>query len=53
MWLFTGAKHGLEEPNKDFTSLLSHATQEKLKTILEKLSISAEHRLDIIKVCLF
>lgn len=46
----TGAKHDVEDPGKEFTSLLSHAVQERLKTIVEKLSVIAEHRLDIVKV---
>ena len=29
---------------------MSHAVEEKLKTVLEKLSVVAEHRLDLIKV---
>lgn len=45
-----GARHDLEEPNKDVTALLSHAVQERLKTVVEKLSVIAEHRLDIVKV---
>lgn len=40
----------MEEPGKEFTALLSHAVQERLKTIIEKLSLIAEHRIDIIKV---
>lgn len=40
----------MEEPSKEFAALLSHAVQERLKTIVEKLSVIAEHRLDIVKV---
>ena len=29
--------------------LVSHATQDRLKTLVSKLSVIAEHRLDIIK----
>ncbi|XP_076060581.1 transcription initiation factor TFIID subunit 4-like isoform X2 [Oratosquilla oratoria] len=43
------AGYGLEEPPKDVTALISHATQERLKTLVEKLAVIAEHRLDIIK----
>merc|ERR1739842_57195 len=43
------AKYGLEEPPKEVVSLVSHATQERLKTIVEKLAVISEHRLDIIK----
>jgi transcription initiation factor TFIID subunit 4 len=44
------AKHGLEEPNNEVAVLVSHATQERLKNVLEKLAIIAEHRIDVIKV---
>ena len=44
------ADHGLEEPLGDVAALISHATQEKLKNLVEKLDVIAEHRLDIIKV---
>lgn len=44
------AKHGLEEPSNDVNVLISHATQERLKNIVEKLAVIAEHRIDIIKV---
>ena len=40
----------MEEPSKEFTALLSHAVQDRLKTAIEKLSVTAEHRLDIVKV---
>lgn len=44
------AKHGLDEPSNDVSVLISHATQERLKNIVEKLAVIAEHRIDIIKV---
>lgn len=44
------AKHGLDEPSSDVSILLSHATQEHLKNIVEKLAVIAEHRIDILKV---
>lgn len=44
------AKHGLEEPSTDVAMLISHAAQERLKNIVEKLAVIAEHRIDIIKV---
>lgn len=44
------AKHGLDEPSNDVAVLISHATQERLKNIVEKLAVIAEHRIDIIKV---
>ncbi|KAF2354536.1 TAFH/NHR1 [Trinorchestia longiramus] len=43
------SKHDMDEPSKEFCALLSHAVQDRLKTIVEKLSVIAEHRIDIIK----
>lgn len=44
------AKHGLDEVSGDVAVLISHACQERLKNVLEKLAIIAEHRIDVIKV---
>lgn len=44
------AKHGLEESGNEVAVLVSHACQERLKNIVEKLAVIAEHRIDIIKV---
>lgn len=44
------AKHGLDEPSFDVAALISHALQERLKNLVEKLACIAEHRLDIIKL---
>ncbi|XP_055621363.1 transcription initiation factor TFIID subunit 4 isoform X5 [Toxorhynchites rutilus septentrionalis] len=44
------ARHGLEEPNSEVAVLISHACQERLKNVVEKLAVIAEHRIDIIKV---
>jgi transcription initiation factor TFIID subunit 4 len=44
------AQHGLEEPSSEVAALISHATQERLKNIVEKLAVIAEHRIDLIKV---
>lgn len=44
------ARHGLEETGADLAVLVSHATQERLKNIVEKLAVIAEHRVDVIKV---
>ncbi|XP_055324866.1 transcription initiation factor TFIID subunit 4 isoform X2 [Sitodiplosis mosellana] len=44
------AKHGLEEPGNEVAVLVSHACQERLKNIVEKLAVIAEHRIDIIKI---
>merc|ERR1719483_1183612 len=40
---------GLDAPTAEVISLMSHATQDRLKTLVAKLSVIAEHRLDIIK----
>ncbi|CAA9995286.1 unnamed protein product [Nesidiocoris tenuis] len=42
-------KHGLDEPTSDVALLISHATQERLKDLVEKLAIIAEHRTDFNK----
>merc|ERR1719245_2760780 len=42
-------RKGLEAPPAEVVALVSHATQERLKSLLEKLSVVAEHRLDIVK----
>lgn len=47
------AKHGMEEPTTEVAVLVSHACQERLKNIVEKLAVIAEHRIDIIKVRFF
>lgn len=41
---------GLDEPSIDLSVLISHACQERLKNIVEKLAVIAEHRMDILKV---
>ena len=40
---------GLESPSPDVINLVSHAAQERLKTLVSKLSVISEHRLDVIK----
>merc|ERR1712111_205873 len=40
---------GLEAPSPDVINLVSHAAQERLKTLVSKLSVISEHRLDVIK----
>ena len=40
---------GLDAPSSEVISLVSHATQDRLKTLVSKLSVIAEHRLDVIK----
>ncbi|KAG5678471.1 hypothetical protein PVAND_008141 [Polypedilum vanderplanki] len=44
------ARHGLDEPSSDIAVLISHAAQEHLKNIVEKLAVIAEHRIDILKM---
>jgi transcription initiation factor TFIID subunit 4 len=43
-------KYGLDEVSSEVISLVSHAAQERLKTLVEKLGIIAEHRIDNLKV---
>lgn len=43
------AKHGLEEPSSDVAAIVSHAVQERIKNIIEKLAIITEHRLEMVK----
>lgn len=44
------SKFGLEECPPDVVSLVSHAVQERLKTLVEKLGVIAEHRQEQLKV---
>ncbi|XP_043526978.1 transcription initiation factor TFIID subunit 4 isoform X1 [Frieseomelitta varia] len=44
------SNYGLEEPNQEVATLISHAAQERLKNLVEKLAVIAEHRADLIKV---
>lgn len=48
--IFLVSSYGLEEPNQEVAALISHATQERLKNLVEKLAVIAEHRIDFIKV---
>ncbi|XP_051161938.1 transcription initiation factor TFIID subunit 4 isoform X2 [Leptopilina boulardi] len=43
-------KYGLEEPNQEVSTLISHAVQERLKNLVEKLAIIGEHRVDLNKM---
>lgn len=43
-------KHGLDEPSPEVSSCISHAVQERLKNLLEKLAVITEHRLENIKI---
>ncbi|XP_077503139.1 uncharacterized protein LOC144113727 isoform X5 [Amblyomma americanum] len=42
-------KYGIEEIPSDVVALISHATQERLKTLVQKLGVVAEHRLENLK----
>ncbi|XP_041986453.1 transcription initiation factor TFIID subunit 4 [Aricia agestis] len=42
-------RHGLEEPSPEVAGIVSHAVHERLKTIVEKLAVVAQHRIDMIK----
>lgn len=50
--LFTVNKEGLEDAAADVPALISHAVAERLKDLLEKFAVVAEHRLDFNKVIL-
>lgn len=50
--LFTVNKEGLEDTAADVPALISHAVAERLKDLLEKFAVVAEHRLDFNKVIL-
>ncbi|CAG9558068.1 unnamed protein product [Danaus chrysippus] len=39
-------RNGLEEPPAEVGALLSHALQERLKSLLEKLAVISQHRID-------
>ena len=42
-------ENGLDEPSAEVIALVSHATQDRLKSLLEKLSVISEHRLDLVR----
>lgn len=46
----SASNYGLEEPSQEVAALISHAAQERLKNLVEKLALIAEHRIDFIKV---
>ena len=48
--LSTGKKHDITELNSDAVNLISHATQERLRGLLEKLTTIAQHRMTTYKV---
>lgn len=50
---FSAMKFGLEEASPDVVAIVSHAVQERLKTLVEKLGMIAEHRQEQLKVCFY
>ncbi|XP_075776928.1 transcription initiation factor TFIID subunit 4B isoform X2 [Pelodiscus sinensis] len=44
-----GRRHDIMEPNSDVVNLISHATQERLRGLLEKLTVIAQHRMTTYK----
>ncbi|KAF5272699.1 hypothetical protein FQA39_LY07726 [Lamprigera yunnana] len=42
-------KKGLDEPSNEVAAVISHAVQERLKNLIEKLAIITEHRLEMVK----
>ncbi|XP_062526848.1 transcription initiation factor TFIID subunit 4 isoform X6 [Bombyx mori] len=40
------ARHNLDEPTGEVAALISHAVQERLKNLIEKLAVIAQHRID-------
>nr|XP_002739729.1 PREDICTED: transcription initiation factor TFIID subunit 4-like [Saccoglossus kowalevskii] len=42
-------KFGLDEPSSEMSNIISHATQERLKTLVEKLALIAQHRMEVYK----
>ena len=42
--------HGIERLSSDAALLMSHALQLRLRTLLEKLSVVAEHRTEVYRV---
>lgn len=47
---YAARKLGIEEVSPDVINLISHASQTRLKTMIEKLSVISEHRMENIKV---
>lgn len=42
-------KHGLEDATSEVAAVISHACQERIKNLVEKLAIITEHRLEMVK----
>ncbi|KAF2878629.1 hypothetical protein ILUMI_27537 [Ignelater luminosus] len=43
------AQRGLDEPSNEVAAVISHAVQERLRNLVEKLAIITEHRLEMVK----
>ena len=53
-WIILAVKrYELTDCSPEVVSLISHAVQERLKTLVEKLGVIAEHRQEQFKVCFF
>lgn len=50
IFLLLVVKKGLKDVNNDVINLVSHACEERLRHLVEKVSLIAEHRLDIYRV---
>ena len=51
MLCLAARKRGLSDVSQEVLSLVSHATQERLRNILEKISTISLHRLEVYRVC--
>ena len=45
------SKNGLSDVSQDVLSLVSHAAEQRLRNILEKVSTISLHRLEVYRVC--
>ena len=48
--MLTAKKHGLDEAPQGMLNIISHATQERLRNVVERLATIAEHRIEVYKV---
>lgn len=47
---FTARKRGVSDVSQEVLSLVSHATEQRLRNILEKISTISLHRLEVYRV---
>lgn len=47
---YIGRKHGVTAASDEALSLVSHATEHRLKNILNKLAVISQHRMEVLKV---